>query len=400
MSIAIQTALVISVCMAVVGLARTSTSARLRNLTVHEWGTFTSVAGQNGDAIPWLTLDGPTDLPCFVTRTTGWGSKATMVATVRMETPVLYFYAASETSVDVHVGFRQGLITEYFPAARLTPARLNSTGGLDPASTSSIAWQNVRIQPHADPAFAAETRPNHYYAARATDAAPLTVGLESERFLFYRGIASFQLPVSATIGNDDAIIVKTPGDETIPALMLFENRGGRIGHRAAADPKGRVTLARAEPNSSLEKTRAALEKILITQGLYPREAAAMIETWRDSWFSEGTRLFYVVPSKTVNDILPLRIDPVPTGVVRVFVGRLELATEATLTEIKLAAEIRDYERLSKYRRFLRPFAERFNGSLLPAERARLHTLIERQFGGRTGSVDACQTATREPGARI
>ena len=36
------------------------------DLTVHEWGTFTTVAGQDGLAIDWLPLGGPTDLPCFV----------------------------------------------------------------------------------------------------------------------------------------------------------------------------------------------------------------------------------------------------------------------------------------------------------------------------------------------
>jgi hypothetical protein len=36
------------------------------NLTVHEWGTFTSVAGPEGNPIAWLPLSGPGDLPCFV----------------------------------------------------------------------------------------------------------------------------------------------------------------------------------------------------------------------------------------------------------------------------------------------------------------------------------------------
>src|SRR5262245_54384384 len=35
-------------------------------LTVHEWGTFTTVAGPDGQAMQWLPLGGPTDLPCFV----------------------------------------------------------------------------------------------------------------------------------------------------------------------------------------------------------------------------------------------------------------------------------------------------------------------------------------------
>src|SRR5687768_18150308 len=36
------------------------------DLTVHEWGTFTTVAGTDGRAMDWLPLSGPTDLPCFV----------------------------------------------------------------------------------------------------------------------------------------------------------------------------------------------------------------------------------------------------------------------------------------------------------------------------------------------
>ena len=36
---------------------------------VHEWGTFTSVAGRDGAAMNWQTLSGTSDLPCLCT---GW----------------------------------------------------------------------------------------------------------------------------------------------------------------------------------------------------------------------------------------------------------------------------------------------------------------------------------------
>jgi hypothetical protein len=35
-------------------------------LTVHEWGTFTSVAGENGSAMDWDVLGGKDDLSRFV----------------------------------------------------------------------------------------------------------------------------------------------------------------------------------------------------------------------------------------------------------------------------------------------------------------------------------------------
>ena len=48
-------------CVAVPTLSRSA-----NELTVHEWGTFTSVAGPDGEAVEWLPLTGSTDLPAFV----------------------------------------------------------------------------------------------------------------------------------------------------------------------------------------------------------------------------------------------------------------------------------------------------------------------------------------------
>jgi hypothetical protein len=366
-------------CLAGAGFARTPEPTA--GVIVHEWGTFTSVAGKDGRAIEWLALDGPADLPCFVERTVG--PRKTQTATVRMETPVIYFYAPRQTTVDVRVGFRQGAITEYFPRAAVEPPRVIPTGLGQPGFESAISWRNVRILPAAAADFRSERAPNHYYAARATDAAPLEVGQDRERFLFYRGIGSFALPIAATVGASDAIAVTSLGRHEIPALMLFENRGGRIGHRVHDRATREVRLAPpnlAAPGSGadLGSTRAALERMLVAQGLYPKEAAAMTETWQDSWFEEGTRLLYVVPPAVVDAVLPLRIDPAPARLARVFVGRLELATEATLAEVRTIARTSDRASEQKYGRFLRPFAERLLAErLAPAERRRAEALMAR-----------------------
>lgn len=353
----LRVALVATVAVVVAGFAKTSSSSR--DLTVHEWGTFTSVAGEDGRAVAWLPLDSPADLPCFVERARLVSPKATLTATVRMETPVLYFYAPREATVDVRVGFKRGFITEYFPRATLKPAVVNTAESLlEPGFSSAISWRSVRIQPRAIPAFQTESEPNHYYAARETDAAPLEVGTERERFLFYRGIANFALPLTATVGSGDGIVVRAAGNDEIPSMMLFENRGGRVGYRVHGRLTGEVRLARPEPDGDFDKTRAALQQMLVAQGLFPREASAMVETWRDSWFTEGTRLFYVVPTRTIDEVLPLRIEPAPARVARVFVERLELATEATLSDIRMAAQSNDREKLQEYGRFLRPFVER------------------------------------------
>jgi hypothetical protein len=53
-------------------------------VTVHEWGTFTSIAGDNGEAVAWRTYGGPSDLPCFAN--TAGVFKGGLFGTVRMET--------------------------------------------------------------------------------------------------------------------------------------------------------------------------------------------------------------------------------------------------------------------------------------------------------------------------
>ena len=83
----------------------------------------------------------------------------------------------------------------------------------------------------------------------------------------------------------------------------------------------------------------------------------MVETWRDSWFEEGSRLIYIVPRGFVDQVLPLTIDPVPIKTVRVFVGRLEIVTPATARAVETALASRDEATLNKYKRFLEPILE-------------------------------------------
>jgi hypothetical protein len=50
----------------------------------------------------------------------------------------------------------------------------------------------------------------------------------------------------------------------------------------------------------------------------------MVETWRDSWFEEGSRAFYIFPRTLLDTTLPLSIEPQPAKTIRVFVGRINL----------------------------------------------------------------------------
>src|SRR5512133_318999 len=176
----------------------------------HEWGTFTTVAGQDGRAIEWLPLNGPTDLPCFVEHFHNTGilkilpgedarlvdyqtARSRLWGKVRMETPVLYFYGPGETVLRVQVDFPRGLITEWYPHATPAQYAVTATALRNPQFTSSIVWPRVTLSPLAGRALTRENATSHYYAARETDASPLEADLQREKFLFYRGVANFDV---------------------------------------------------------------------------------------------------------------------------------------------------------------------------------------------------------------
>src|SRR5215813_10648958 len=126
------------VLFATMALARNDKPNQSGDLTVHEWGTFTSVAGEDGRAVEWRALAGATDLPCFVNRPgfQGWINKLSFTAMVRMETPVLYFYAPREMTASAKVRFPQGVMTEWYPqATRKEGGNLEFTG---------LDWNDIR----------------------------------------------------------------------------------------------------------------------------------------------------------------------------------------------------------------------------------------------------------------
>ena len=334
--------------------------------SVHEWGTFTSIAGADGGAVGWTPLNGQDDLPCFVNRLR-LALKASVWGTVRMETPVLYFYADNDVTVDVKVRFHQGLITEWFPQADVTPVRYP-----DPPSTmdrladlvGKASWSSVKIRPGATPNFPRERSASHYYPARETDASPVQVGDAVERFLFYRGVGAFAPPVDALVGKDGHITVSARAGSPLGDIVVFDNRGGTVRYHARRVTGQQTTIDPAEleplPQASLNQH---LEGVLTAHGLYPKEARAMIATWRDTWFEEGARIFYIAPRSAVEAVLPLQFTPRPAGIARVFVGRIELMTPQTLADVKNALLANDQATLAKYGRFMEPFMDRvFAGS--------------------------------------
>jgi hypothetical protein len=220
-------------------------TTELSDLTVHEWGTFTSVAGPDGSAIDWDALGDKDDLPGFVNDLGYRCFKWRVTGTVRMETPVLYFYSSDALQANVKVSFPKGVITEWYPQAHYQvfqksradgathrlEANLNGIDTSLRSLTGTIAWSNIKVEPNTAPALPNEKEPSRYYAARGTDSAPIAVGDEHEKFLFYRGVGRFPIPLSACIAGDGSITVENRGAEPVPTVILFENRGGQTGYR-------------------------------------------------------------------------------------------------------------------------------------------------------------------------
>ena len=298
-----------------------TTSERGAGLVVHEWGTFTSVLGDDGLPLTWRPFTASDDLPGFVYRLgpfhsearRDWRSiKTSLSAPARLETPVLYFYADQPLSVAARVRFPGGRITEWYPQARLTD--------------EGIGWNAVEVLPGALGVFPDEATPNHYYAARETDAASLRVeadgGPQEERFLFYRGAGNLELSVRAALHRNRVVV--QPLHAGVSEIVLFESRHGHVGYSIQNLGNQRATFARPLVAGDVSALKGELESILVRHGLYPREAAAMVATWGDSWFEEGTRLFYVLPRALTDRALPLTVLPRPRETARVLVARLEL----------------------------------------------------------------------------
>jgi len=328
----------------------------------HEWGTFTSVQGADGVQMHWNPFT-KTDLPKFVYSRAFLSSqggreialKEALMSLVRMETPVIYFYSDQGRTADVTVEMPQGRITEWYPRAnRVGPTFTTNKAEAKEAARSLIEWKGVTILPRDASEISAdklirEKNGNHYYEAREVDANFVRVasphasgGAEHERDLFYRGVGFFHAPLKVELEHEQYLRLSTKSIEPMTDLFVLTIQDGRARYqrfeRVNHDSEVRAKLD-AEPWASLSEVRGKLmpemASALVNQGLFPKEAHAMVNTWKDQWFEEeGTRVLYLLPRSWTDQTLPLTISPKPTSIVRVMVGRAEVITPATERELR------------------------------------------------------------------
>ena len=327
------------------------------DLVVHEWGTFTTFSGSNGVHLEFRPLAAAQrDLPDFVwDRSTGSPmqmlSKSYIRCRVRMETPVTYFYTDRERTIRASVGFPQGLLTEFYPPVKAMAPPFDAAaarGQGEKIGNSSLDWGQIRLIPTKAflPQVASEgdarwlqgrileniclPGDGHYAAARATDSALVLSEHQGqkhlEKFLFYRGVGKFDLPVQVEAGEDGEIRVHNRDGQAIRSVFLLESRERQLRMSSLDQIAAGETavMSRPQPFGGSD-IGEAMVRALVREGLYEKEARAMIATWSNSWLlEEGTRVFYMVPQKVTDTLLPLKIEPAPKETVRVLVARLEV----------------------------------------------------------------------------
>ena len=354
-------------------VASTETSDKL---IVHEWGTFTSFSGSDGVKLEYRPLLDE-DLPAFVLDRflqsgTPTFTKARIRSQMRMETPVTYFYTDRERDVNVKVGFPEGLLTEFYPpVAKMAPAY--KLGEKPTIKNSMLDWGKVHLIPtdrlvanvkDAEYKKLLESRMlhglippeqqqhNHYFHARETDSALVHVHLDKtqwdpkdpnsrfsflrptgdffEKFLFYRGVGNFDLPLNLTSHGSGQFELHNSGTDRIGTMFLVKVDGKTIHFSVydGIDGNSKLALSQSTEKSNINELSVAVVEALEAEGLYKKEALSMVNTWKKSWFGEqGTRLFYMVPTRLTDEILPLDVSPKPDETIRVLVGRMEIMTK-------------------------------------------------------------------------
>jgi hypothetical protein len=331
---------------------------RDNNYVVHEWGTFTSFAGSDGVSLDFRPLVDE-DLPKFVmdrpkqaalnTRrdiayAKGVTGKGLVLSKQRMETPVTYFYTDQERIVDAWVEFPKGLLTEFYPPVRQFGPDFKPDVR-DPLTGSWLRWGNIRLLPKSrqgplndqgvDP-YMRQIEPGenpHYAYARETDSAQIQIGdpaamaVYREKFLFYRGVGNFNLPVRVKATGSDHFTFTHSGKTPLHYAFLVQIDHGAV-RFARYDQIGQsLDMTLPSQPSSLRALSDEMVRALISDGLFDKEAKAMVKTWQSSWFGEeGTRVLCSLAKSDTDTLLPLHLNPAPREIVRVMIGRLETLT--------------------------------------------------------------------------
>ena len=307
-------------------------------LIVHEWGTFLAMNGSDG-----VSLDGMYHeehaLPSFV-HARSKDQLHLPMSRVKGETPVIYFYPRQLSKVQVEVDFPTGLWTQWYPQATTVAPGIVQVSSPPQPRHGRISW-SVLVRPpdmkHGEPPATSSDALWNY--ARDVDAGFVTTDRtqstspeEWERFIFYRGLGEAPLPVQMRF-SDGRITASTTERDGLHHLFVLrvENGRGAYTYTTALKPDSGFDQAVPAMDHALpldqfvEQVSADVASRLVASGLYKKEALAMVNTWKSSYFkTDGVRVLFVMPQSWTDRFIPMRITPAPEQLVRVMVGRVEL----------------------------------------------------------------------------
>ncbi len=372
-------------------------------LVIHEWGTFTSLQNARGEAIGGINIDDE-PVPAFVhaldaslvqgqpsetQRRLQMQTKGIFTfgphpdVTMRLETPVVYFYDLRDSSkplppmaVDLSVTFNGGYLSQFYPnvsGPQPVTTRDFAQGSYVPVlatTTHTLSWEGLKIGQAGE---GPKTTERVWTAPREVKAANVVAANgESEKFLFYRGVAHVNSPIHiepffggmAYLRLDEGLFKAAWFVDVTKVGVAFQSISPGSGGLKPAPKQSDIFTPRFDDNSShspenLKALRQSMIDALTDNGLFPDEAAAMLNTWEASYFkSPGLRLFYIVPKEWVEKNLPMKVS-VPADITRVMVGRIEMVSPAQSTLLKTITDAADLPKLG-----------RFAGALLNDENAR------------------------------
>lgn len=361
------------------------------DLVVHEWGTFLAMQGSDGAVLDGMYHE-EHSLPEFVHSRS---RDQLHIPSIQMkgETPVIYFYSTKRQRLSVSVQFPEGIWTQWYPQARTVAPGLASLGSeLDPRN-GRIGWA-IELLPQTSEspanlpaagdgalwnyardvdAVTVRTSDTSSKPASNRDQASLKPARdEFERFIFYRGLGRAKLPIEFAFDQGGTLHAASDGDVDLLHLFVIRVENGRGAYRYlsrldAGQSKSNVIPDMGESlpiDAFVAKISDDLETRLTSSnlyakearwktqmpespagpfhwsGLYPKEARAMVNTWRTSYFqTDGIRVLFVLPQLWTDRFIPMRLSTAPQDLTRVMVGRLEVL--APEREALAEAAVRD-----------------------------------------------------------
>jgi hypothetical protein len=330
-------------------------SLNVSAMEVHEWGTFTSLVDEKGVEQSGMYHE-EVGLPGFVYGLRAQGAAGQLggqekcappgrpskcafstdkefvpfnefntAVTQKMETPVIYFYGDKGEVAHVEVDFPEGMISQWFPKASSVNLHLQEF------KKGFMGW-DVTLKGVEDTQNIPVTLANSIWnPARATKSNVITMGAEDEKFIFYRGLGEFTVPLKITLGLESVTLNNTSSEDVSALVYLLSGKVEGV-KKFLIIPSLKAGEVRTISTSSAVSTgdlKAEMAKSLVSAGLFQDEALAMLATWNESYFhTEGERLLYILPREWTERILPMRVTPAPAKLERVLVGRVELFSKA------------------------------------------------------------------------